>query len=234
MTLAASISSAGRPTTGVWASLACSLGSQVAISPLARSYAGWRLRVVYASAQVSVTPALGGGGGGRRVRGCDEAAAARARVVRGGNGTEPVWDWQHDSPGACPPQQPLGVLTDWAREAASDLQNSVLLGSARHCAQEPGPEAHPDGRETGGMEIETSPSDGGGVNWSSCLAALTAGTGRLRLTDTCSWCCACSCSAAISAQIHGVPSEQKPHGSAKTELEERSSARLVLVKDLDE
>lgn len=60
------------------------------------------------------------------------------------------------------------TVADCKLEAASDLQKRVLFGSARHWAQVPGPEVHGlaivvaagycDGRE-----VETSPSEGGGV-----------------------------------------------------------------------
>lgn len=98
--------------------------------------------MVYVSAQESLIPWVG--------LGC-----ALDRVDR-------VLRQQDDELGSVPPQQPASP--DWEREAARDLQKSVLLGSARHWAHVPGPEAQGfAGAVALGSAEETSPSDGGGV-----------------------------------------------------------------------
>lgn len=123
MTLAASTSraaresdcSTGRKSRGlgnVW-----SFGSQVEISSLAREKFGWRERVVKVSAHERV-----------RESALDEVVAGLGADRCGGLGLR---DWQHPPSGPLPPQHPEGAaLAD--REAASDLQKRVLLGSERH------------------------------------------------------------------------------------------------------
>ena len=147
-------------------------------------------------------------------------AEARVLRLRGGRGTASVeegWDWQQPPSAPRPPQQPPADWDwDWEREAARLLQKRVLLGSAWHCAQVPGPLTQGlavDGMVGGTEEedMETSPSDGGGVNADR--------RGRRDEDGMCDGCGreverAASCSAAISAQMQGVPSEQKPQGSA--------------------
>ena len=124
MTLAASTSKAARgsdSSTGrrsrglgsVW-----SFGSQVEISSLAREKFGCRERVVKVSAHERV----------RESASVDEMVAGLGPDRRGGF---ELRDWQHPPSGPLPPQHPDGAaLPD--REAASDLQKRVLLGSERH------------------------------------------------------------------------------------------------------
>jgi hypothetical protein len=104
--------------------------------------------------------------------------------------------WQH-VPFAEGPAQPVEAEAE--REAASVLQNRVLFGSERHWAQVPGllPQVLTWllGPTVNGR---TSPSEGGGVNC-ECAGALGVSS---------------EVSAAISAQMQGVPSWQKPQRSA--------------------
>lgn len=115
-----------------------------------------------------------------------------------------------------PPQQPPDGVPLADREAASVLQKRVLRGSARHWAQVPGPLAQGfvawlmGGRVT---SERASPSEGGGVNWEMDWMGARRLASKVRLR-CCSW-------AAISAQMQGVPSWQKPQGS--TGGEETSS-----------
>jgi hypothetical protein len=109
------------------------------------------------------------------------------------------------------------------REAARDLQKRVLFGSARHWVQVPGPVAQGFAVVVvvAEREVETSPSDGGGVKpcWESWWGS------ELVVWDevVCWW----PASAAIWAQMQGVPSEQKPQGSCSPEWTETTSMEFV-------
>lgn len=110
--------------------------------------------------------------------------------------------WQHVPLAEAPPQPVLEAEAE--RDAASVLQKRVLFGSERHCAHVPGLLPQMLAWLFGGaVDGRTSPSEGGGVNC-ECPGALGVSS---------------EASAAISAQMQGVPSWQKPQRSATVEGE---------------